>query len=144
MGAATNFVLATGDTLAVTIPGAVIPAAAAPQPLLGTSTDLLRGGIPVCVKGDELPPALRGPLTYSEPSFPNFGTGTLQLTPIPGVHLTTVLADNGTAVLLKGTPFLAVFTIGTPATDPKGQPAPQAPKTGTASFATTNDWFTAD
>lgn len=140
----TNYVMLDNDTVSLVIPGAIIPAAQGPQPLVATSTDLTGAGARVCLEGDELPPALRVPLNYSEPSFPVAGTGTLKLTPIKGVNTTTVLSDGGKAVLLKGSPFTAVFTITNPAKTPKGEPAPAAPKSGTATFATKNDFFTAD
>jgi Contractile injection system spike tip protein len=139
-----DFVLATGDTVAVTFPTTVIPAAQAPQPLVGTSSDLAFGGAPVCLEGDELPPVLRAPLNYSEPKYPIPGTGTLRFVLTKAVNTTTVLADGGKAVLLKGAPFAAIFTVTTPAVDAKGNPDSQPTKNGTASFTTTNACFTAD
>ncbi|MFD0636148.1 hypothetical protein ACFQ9X_35850 [Catenulispora yoronensis] len=140
---ADNFVMVTGDTVSVTIPGIVIPVAQTPQPLVGTSQDLTFGGAFVCLEGDELAPTLKGPLTFTESGYSITGTGTLKLVPSPGVNLTTLLKDNNKALLIKGAPFSAVFTVTTPAANPNGQTASNAPKNGTATFATKNNVFTA-
>ena len=139
-----DFVIVTGDTVSVTFPSTVIPAAQAPQPLAGTSSDLAFGGAFVCLEGDELPAALRTPLTYSEPKYPIMGTGTLKFVLTKAVNTTTVLTDAGKTVLLKGARFAAIFTVTSPAKDVKGNTDSQTVKNGTASFSTKNDCLTAD
>jgi len=138
-----DFVMVTGDQITVAIGTITITSAPGPQPLVGSGTCLSVDGLPVCVEGDELPPTLRGVLTYTDKQFPTPGTGTLRLTPVTGVNTSTTLTAGGTAVLLKGGPFAAVFTVAQPAGSPKG-PDSTAPKSGTASFTTGNTTLTTD
>lgn len=139
-----DFVIVTGDTVTATFTTTVIPAAQAPQPLIGSSTDLAVGGAFVCLEGDELPPALRVPLPYTEPPFTVPGTGTLKFVLGMGTNTTRILVDGGKAALIKGGPFQAIFTVAQQAKTPKGESDPAATKTGTASFTTTNSVLTAD
>jgi len=138
-----DFVMVTGDTVTVTFATMTITSAPGPQPLVGSGAGLRVGGFVVCLEGDELPPSLKGPLSYTDGPFRNPGTGTLKLLPVKGVNTTRVLTDGGRAVLLKGAVFPAVFTVTSPATNPKGDPDSTAPKSGTASFSTGNSILTA-
>ena len=136
-----DFVLRTGDTIQITIPPpAVIPALEAPVPLEGSAESLIVCGSPACLLGDELPPSLREPLEYTAPPFTIVGMGTLTLT-LNESNL-TVQTRSGQPLLIKGTPFTAMFTV----TDPAEQPTAAGPvpdlveeKPGTAQFITTNE-----
>jgi hypothetical protein len=135
-----DYLIRTGDQIAVTIPPPTIVAALqAPVPLSGSSTTVTVAGAPVCLVGDELPAALKGPLAYTAAPFTNPGTGRLQLTLAPANK--TLRTENGQPMLIKGARFVAVFTVVTPATQttPPG-PVPDGvlTKNGTAEFITTN------
>lgn len=136
-----DFVIRTGDMIKVTIPPpAVVPLLEPPVPLKGSSANVIAAGIPACLVGDELPPALQGPLPYTAPPFTNPGTGKLTLTLLPGNQ--TLQTKNGKAILIKGQQFIALFTVETPATQstPDGPvPDPVSAKPGTAAFITTNE-----
>lgn len=131
-----DVVIKTGDLLKVTIdPPAIIPLLQAPVPLTGSSRDVMVAGSPVCLVGDELPVELREPLPYTAPPFTNPGTGKLTLALLPANR--TQLTRNGTAILIKGAVFTALFTVATPATQttPAGPvPDPLGAKAGTAEF----------
>jgi Contractile injection system spike tip protein len=133
-----DFVMKTGDTIKVAIsPPAIIPALQAEVPLIGSSESLTVMGATACLVGDELPEELRGPLSYTAPPFTNPGTGKLTLTLLPANQ--TLQTKNGKAILLKGEPFLALFTVATPATQSTSAgpvPDPLAAKPGTAEFIT--------
>lgn len=135
-----DYIIVNGDMIQVTIPPpTIVPQLAAPVPLVGTSTDVLVGGAPVCLEGDELPPALRGPLTYTAPPFVTPGTGTLEITLLPTNK--TMQTDNGKKILVKGATFTVRFTVQTPAQQPTPAgpvPDPVVVKPGTAQFITTN------
>ncbi|HJP73314.1 MAG TPA: hypothetical protein VJ914_03550 [Pseudonocardiaceae bacterium] len=136
-----DYIIKTGDLLKVNLaPPATVPALQAPVPLIGSSRDVLVGGVPVCLRGDELPLTLRLPLPYTAAPYTNPGTGTLSLSLLPAN--TTQLTENGKPLLIKGKKFIATFTVGTPATQstPDGPvPDPVQTKQGTAEFITTND-----
>lgn len=131
-----DVVLKTGDLIKVTIsPPAIVPLLQAPVPLLGSSTDVMVGGCPVCLVGDELPVELREPLPYTAPPFVIPGMGKLTLTLLPANQ--TLLTKNGKAMLIKGAAFTALFTVQSPATQPTPSgpvPDPVAAKPGTAEF----------
>ena len=135
-----DFIIVNGDMIQVTItPPAVVPQLAAPVPLIGTATSLMVNGVPACLEGDELPPALRAPLMYTAPPFVTPGTGTLELTLLPTNK--TLQTENGKKILVKGATFTARFTVQTPAQQPTpGGPVPDPlmVKQGTAQFVTTN------
>jgi hypothetical protein len=135
-----DFIIKTGDMIRITIfPPAVVPPLAAPIPLIGTSTDMTVGNMPVCLEGDELPPPLKAPLPYTSPPFVTPGMGTVSVTLTPMNK--TMMTKAGKAILIKGTPFVAEFTVSAPAMQPTpGGPVPDpvAKKPGMAEFITTN------
>lgn len=129
----------------VTIPPpTIVPQLMAPVPLVGSSQNLVVGGAPACLEGDELPPAIQVPLTYTAPPFVTPGMGTLQLTLTPTNK--TMMTENGKKILIKGQQFIAKFNVQTPAQQPTPAgpvPDPVAVKPGTAQFITTNVMTTA-
>lgn len=136
-----DFVIKTGDMIKITIPPpAVIPMIEAPVPLVGTGVTVTVMGTPVCLEGDELPPELRVPMPYTAPPFVTPGVGTVQVILIPGVH-TTLQTTNEKPILIRGTPFEAMFNVETPAMQPTPAgpvPDPLLVKPGIAEFITTN------
>ncbi len=135
-----DFIIVNGDMIQVTItPPAILPQLTAPVPLVGSSTDVVVGGMPVCLEGDELPAVLKGPLPYTAPPFVTPGTGTLELTLLPTNK--TAQTSNGKKILIKGATFTAKFNVQTPAQQPTPAgpvPDPVLVKPGTAQFITTN------
>jgi hypothetical protein len=140
-----DFIVRTGDLLKVTIPPpAVVPLLQAPMPLVGSGTNVLVQGLPICLLGDELPRELTEPLPYTAPPFTIPGTGKLTLTLLP-TNLTT-RTTRGKPILIKGEQFPALFTVESPATQATAGgpvPDPAAVKAGTAQFITTNVTVTA-
>lgn len=136
-----DFVIKTGDMIRITIfPPAIVPPLLAPVPLVGTSKDLMVTNMPVCLEGDELPPMLRAPLPYTAPPFVTPGMGMVSVTLTP-MNKTLLTKNGGKAILIKGTPFMAEFTVMAPAMQPTPVgpvPDPVAKKPGMAEFITTN------
>jgi hypothetical protein len=135
-----DYIIKTGDEIKLTIaPPATVPAIAAPVPLIGSSSNVVVGGSPACLRGDELPLVLAVPLAYTAAPYTNPGTGKLTLMLLPSN--TTQLTENGKPILIKGQKFTAIFSVLTPATQttPRGPvPDPVVTKPGTAEFITTN------
>lgn len=136
-----DFVMRTGDMVKITIPPpAVIPTLEAPAPLEGSAEAITIDGMAVCLLGDELPEFLAEPMAYTAPPFAIPGMGTLKLT-LTETNM-TVMTRSGKPLLIKGGPFMAMFTV----TEPAQQPTPAGPvpdpvveKPGTAEFITTNE-----
>jgi hypothetical protein len=135
-----DFIIVTGDMIQVTIPPpTIVPQLVAPVPLVGTSQNVVVGGKPVCLEGDELPPTLKAPMPYTAPPFVTPGTGTLEVTLMPNNK--TIQTENGKKILVKGATFVAKFNVQSPAQQPTPAgpvPDPVAVKPGTAQFITTN------
>jgi len=135
-----DFIIRTGDMIQITIPPpALVPMIMAPVPLIGTSTNVTATGPLICLQGDELPPMIRGPLPYTAPPFVTPGVGTLTLILTPTNF--TLQTKNGKPILIKGTPFQAIFNVSAPAMQPTPAgpiPDPMVVKPGTAQFITTN------
>jgi hypothetical protein len=135
-----DFVIATGDMIQITIPPpAMVPQLMAPIPLTGSSSNVQINSMPACLQGDELPPGIAGPLTYTAPPFVTPGTGTITIILMP-TNL-TIQTSNQRPMLLKGATFQAVFNVQAPAMMPTPagpQPDPMLVKPGTAQFITTN------
>jgi len=141
-----DVILRTADFIEVTIPEpAVVPILEAPVPLVGSSTNVIVIGIPVCLQGDELPPVLRVPLVYTAPPFSTPGTGTLSVTLLPA-NLTQKTTNGGKPLLIKGGTFPAMFTVEEPAMQPTPAgpvPDPMVEKPGNARFISSNETVTA-
>jgi hypothetical protein len=135
-----DYVMVTGDMIEITVPPpAIVPQLVAPVPLQGSSTDTTISGQFVCLRGDELPPSIRGPLMYTAPPFVTPGTGTLQIILMPTNQTLTTM--NGQALLLKGSSFQAMFNVQSPAMQPTPAgpvPDPLVVKPCTAQFVTMN------
>lgn len=135
-----DFVIRSNDMIQITItPPALVPQLTAPIPLIGTGTTVLLGGQPVCLQGDELPPSIRTPLTYTAPPFVTPGMGTLTVMLAP--NNLTQKTVQGKPMLLKGATFQASFSVSTPAQQPTPSgpvPDPVLTKPGTCQFITTN------
>ena len=135
-----DFVLKTGDMLKVTVtPPAVVPMLVAPVPLVGTGAPNQVNNMPICLQGDELPPALRAPMPYIAPPFVTPGLGTLTLTLTPS-NMTLRTTVAGKPALIKGAVFNAIFTVTMPAMQPTPAgpvPDPVPTKPATAQFITT-------
>jgi hypothetical protein len=140
-----DFVIKTGDQIQINVPPpAIVPQLLAPIPLTGSSTDVMIAGSAACLQGDELPPSIQGPLTYTSPPYVTPGTGSIQIILAPS-NLTAT-TPNGKPMLLKGQTFQAMFQVQSPAMMPTPggpQPDPLMMKTGTAQFITTNTTVTA-
>ena len=118
-----DFIIKTGDMLQVTVPPpAVVPQLAAPVPLMGTGMTVMINNQPVCLQGDELPIAIKGPLMYTAPPFVTPGMGTLTITLMPN-NLTVLSSATSKPMLLKGATFQAMFNVSAPAM----QPTPAGP-----------------
>jgi len=135
-----DFVIKTGDMIRITIfPPAIVPSLMSPIPLIGTSTNFMVNNQPVCLEGDELPPALRVPQPYTAPPFVTPGMGLVSVTLTPMNK--TLQTKNGKAILIKGTPFMAEFQVMAPAMQPTPAgpvPDPVLKKPGMAEFIATN------
>jgi hypothetical protein len=133
-----NFIIKTGDSLMVTIlPPAIVPALEIPVPLVGSGTDVLVDGEPVCLPGD-IEHALALPLIYTAPPFVIPGTGTLTVAP----DVTALTLSDGSPIVIEGQ-LTALFTVEQPAFTPEGDPDPDLAKEGIAVFITTNTTVTA-
>lgn len=134
-----DVVIKTGDMIQITIPPpTIVPALAAPIPLMGSGATVLAARQPVCLLGDELPPALRVPLPYTAPPFvtPGMGTLSVMLTPANLTRQTM----NGKQILIKGGTFSVQFQVTAPAMQPTpGGPVPDPVlvKPGTAQLLPT-------
>jgi hypothetical protein len=135
-----DYILKTSDMLKINItPPAVVPPLVPPVPLIGSSSNFMVMGMPVCLEGDELPKMLSAPLPYISPPYVIPGTGTVSVTITPTNK--TATTDNGKKILIKGGTFQAKFQVSAPATMPTPagpQPDPVSVKPGTATFITTN------
>jgi hypothetical protein len=118
-----DLIIKTGDMLQVTVPPpAIVPQLLAPIPLVGTGATVVVNHMPVCLQGDELPPAVRGPLMYTAPPFVTPGVGTLRIVLLP-TNLSLRTTAAGSPALLRGAMFQAIFNVSAPAM----QPTPAGP-----------------
>lgn len=135
-----SYIIRSNDMIQITVtPPAVVPQIAAPVPLIGSSTSVTVGGQPVCLQGDELPPSIKVPLTYTAPPFVTPGTGKLNIELLP-TNLTAT-TEQGKKIILKGATFPATFNVQTPAQQPTPTgpvPDPLIVKNCTCQFITTN------
>jgi hypothetical protein len=136
---ALDFIILNEDMIQITIdPPAVCPTLMAPVPLVASGSATVND-MPVCLVGDELPPALQAPMAYTSGAFTIPGMGTVSVT-LESANQTQVATDSGKAMLLKGQTFQAKFSVTVPAMQPGAVPTPDpvATKSGTAQFITTN------
>ena len=135
-----DFIVKSGDMIQITIPPpAVVPQLMAPVPLVGTSSKVMINNQPACLQGDELPPAIKGPLVYTAPPYVTPGTGSVTIVLMP--NNLTMQTSNEKPLLVKGVTFQAVFNVQSPAMMPTPagpQPDPLIIKPGTAQFITSN------
>src|SRR5262245_42780145 len=99
-------------------------------------------GKKICVEGDEARVAVQG-CTYMTPLYCIPGTGTLKIAALAPDQVAQKTRTGGTAHILVGSQFEAVFEVQSPAQQPppgSGPPIPDAtPKySGKGSFLTTN------
>jgi hypothetical protein len=136
-----DVIIRTGDMVSIMIdPPAIVPQLEAPVPLEGSAETILVNGMPACVVGDEMPPELMVPMEYTAPPFIVPGMGTLMLTLLPDNMTVLTMADG--PLLIRGGPFIALFTVEDPAMQPTPAgpiPDPVIEKPGTAEFITTNE-----
>jgi hypothetical protein len=136
-----DYVIVNNDLLRITFfPPLLVPAVMAPVPLVASSSNVKVGGMYICLEGDELPPSLQPPQTYMSPPYVIPGTGTIKLT-LNDTNKTAKVKNDGTIILIKGTPFTAEFEVASPAQQPTpGGPVPDpvSKKSGIAEFITTN------
>jgi Contractile injection system spike tip protein len=137
-----DFLLRSNDMIQFTCAPAVVPQLAAPIPLIGTGTTVLIGGQPACIMGDELPPAIAGPLTYTQANFTTPGMGKILKILLTPQELTKQTQQGGKQMLLKGGSFTATFQVSAPAMQPNPPappiPDPQLMKTFQVKFITTD------
>jgi Contractile injection system spike tip protein len=135
-----DFIIRTGDLVSIVIdPPAIVPQLEVPMPLEGSAETILVNGTPACVLGDEMPAELMEPMPYTAPPFIVPGMGTLMLTLLPDNMTVQTMADG--PLLIRGGPFIAMFTVEDPAMQPTPAgpiPDPVLEKPGTAEFITTN------
>lgn len=135
-----DFILKTGDQ-AIFFPtfGPAI-VTVIPGVLTGSAANVLIGGQPVCVAGDERNVIVPGCM-YISGSFVTPGIGTLSIQALNADQKSTKTKAGGKFVLLQGTTFTAKFQVMSPAMMPTaGGPVPDpVPQyTGQGQFQTTN------
>jgi hypothetical protein len=135
-----GYIIRSNDMIQITVPPpAVVPQLAAPIPLIGSGTTVMVGNQPICLEGDECPPSIKGPLTYTAPPFVTPGTGKINIELLP--DNLTMTTENGKKIILKGATFFATFDVQTPAQQPTPTgpvPDPLMVKNCTCMFITTN------
>lgn len=97
-------------------------------------------GQAVCLEGDEDSVSVPGCM-YVAPPYVIPGTGTLQIDQLAGDQLAQTVAAGGKKPILKGSQFIAKFTVASPAQQPQAAgPVPDATPsyTGQGQFVTTN------
>lgn len=98
----------------------------------------------LCVAGDEDSVSVKG-CTYTTPSYPIPGTGTLEIASLAGDQTAQKTQTGSTPVLLVGSTFTAKFVVETPAQliTPKGPQLDASPQyAGTGKFITANTKLT--
>ncbi|MDV3455385.1 hypothetical protein RZN05_00195 [Sphingomonas sp. HF-S4] len=98
------------------------------------------GGKAVCLEGDEGSVSVPGCM-YVAPPYVIPGTGTLEIDQLAGDQLTQTTVGGGTKLILKGSMFVAKFSVNSPAQQPQATgPVPDATPSysGNGQFVTTN------
>jgi len=138
----TKLLIANGDQIQIMLnPPCISPPLVPPLPLVGSGLSTVNDQ-PVCVEGDEYPPAIANntPVPYMSPPYVVPGTGTVKIT-LAGGNKTSIAKDKDKKMLLKGTTFQVELDVQSPAMMPTPagpQPDPMPKHTGTAMFITTN------
>jgi hypothetical protein len=105
-----------------------------------------RGGVKVCVEGDEGSVAVQG-CSYMTPQYCIPGTGTLKVKALAADQVAQKTRTGGVALMLVGSQFEAVFEVQSPAQQPQpsGPPVPDATPqyAGKGSFTTTHAHYEA-
>ena len=110
-----------------------------PGPITG-SGPATTGGHAVCLEGDEDSVSVAGCM-YVAPPYVIPGTGTLQIDQLAGDQLTQTVAGGSKKLILKGSQFVAKFTVASPAQQPQvSGPVPDATPSysGNGQFVTVN------
>lgn len=139
-----DFILIDGDQVDfITAFGA---AAVTVQPgKLSASGAATLSGKKLCVEGDEKNVAVPG-CSYVTPQYSIPGSGTLKINALGGDQKAHKTQTGGKAVLLKGSQFVALFEVQSPAQQPPpgpGAPIPDATPQyfGQGSFVSANSKF---
>jgi hypothetical protein len=110
-----------------------------PGPITGSGPATITGHA-ACLEGDEDSVSVPGCM-YVAPPYVIPGSGTLQIDQLSGDQLTQTVAGGGKKLILKGSQFIAKFTVASPAQQPQvSGPVPDATPsyTGNGQFVTTN------
>ncbi|WP_372369698.1 hypothetical protein [Candidatus Uabimicrobium sp. HlEnr_7] len=138
-----DFIIRTGDSIQITMnPPETYPTLSAPITLTGSGSSVNGVSMAICLEGDETPQLLLAPQPYQSPTYyttPGMGTVTIKL----GGTNKTSKTKNGKAILIKGQPFQAEFSVTVPAiyvNEASGATVtdPVSKKTGTVQFITSN------
>lgn len=133
-----DLIIRTGDMLTFTVPPPyAIPLLAAPIPLVGSGSNLNAEKMVVCLEGDEQPDVLNAPTAYTNGSFTVPGMLTVEVKIFP--FNKTAMTKNGSAILIKGKPFISKLAITVPAQmpPPASTPDPVASMVIITKFTTT-------
>ena len=135
-----NHVIVTGDKLQITVnPPAVVPSVASPLPLNGTGLST-KGGMKVCLDGDENLPLFNSPQPYTTATHTVPGMVKIVVN-LPPAYKSKTAKDSNKPMLIKGTgPWDVMITVQTPAqtTSTPPVPDPVATKPAKGQFITMN------
>ena len=139
-----DYAIVDGDQ-AVFIPsfGAAVVAVRPGRMIASGMTSLM--GKKICVKGDETKMIVPG-CTYITPLYSIPGVGTLKIKALGSNQTSKKTKSGGKEVIIKGSNFMAVFEVQTPAQQPPKGPTPPVPDatpqySGNGIFITTNFKF---
>ncbi len=110
-----------------------------PGPITGSGPATTTGHA-ACLEGDEGSVSVPGCM-YVAPPYVIPGTGTLQIDQLAGDQLAQTVVGAGKKLILKGSQFVAKFTVASPAQQPQATgPVPDATPnySGNGQFVTTN------
>ncbi len=139
-----DYVLIDGDLVSFDPSFGAATVVVAPGELAGSGPATVDGK-GVCVEGDEVEVEVPGCM-YMTPVYCIPGTGTLKIDALAGDQVAEKTQSGGTAVLLVGSSFTAVFEVQSPAQQPTAAgPVPDASPSysGTGTFTTSNSTFKA-
>lgn len=140
---ASDFVLSTGDLLAIVPQFGKATVTLPPAPLIGKGSPMGILKVPVCVEGDEFPEVLNVPLPYISPPYVQPGVGLLSIE-LDDSHWTSTMTCGGKKMLRVGGSVKAKFQVTVPAMIPS-YPAPTPDSTteykSTGTYVTTKNIF---